>query len=280
MASNFSIVGRYLFRALLAACAICGVILIAAALIARANTRTHVVTCRLVPDQGEPTPEMLSDTVALMRERMNRLARSHGVGKWSVELTPERMIQIRLRTRFDPKGLLFWVTMPARIQFHLVHPEGDILSRISKDDLPKGYVLKVYHEVRYSASRGGDLIVKEHEYLVREEPAMRVSRLAGVEFSTAGLHKETVLTFRFAQAEGEEFRDMTALNLGRTLAMLVDGEIFFPPRQVDSALEGGVVQVRGYFYNPPLRSLVSMLEGGPFPARVSRLEVASHEIEK
>jgi preprotein translocase subunit SecD len=125
-------------------------------------------------------------------------------------------------------------------------------------------------------SQPGNIKVREERFLVREAAEMRVSRFASVELLTAGMYKRTVLSFHFTEAEAAEFRDLTALNVGRRMAMLIDGEIHFPPKQIQSAVEGGVVQVHGYLYNPPLRKLVKTLDAGPLPCR---LEEVSHEVE-
>jgi preprotein translocase subunit SecD len=106
---------------------------------------------------------------------------------------------------------------------------------------------------------------------VRKEPLLRVRGVEEARFSTAGLEKATVLTFQLPKEQAKEFRDITALNVGREMAMLVDGDLFFPPRQIASGMEGGRVQVQGYFYNPPLRKLIAVLSAGPLPGRLEEV---------
>ena len=58
---------------------------------------------------------------------------------------------------------------------------------------------------------------------------------------------------------------MTALNVGRGMAMLIDGEMFLPPKEIEAPITGGAVQISGYFQLPPLRKLVKVLNTGPLP---------------
>jgi preprotein translocase subunit SecD len=60
------------------------------------------------------------------------------------------------------------------------------------------------------------------------------------------------------------------------MAMLIDGEMFFPPKEIDSAVTAGAVQVQGFFHIPPLRRLAATLNCGSLPAP---LEEVSHTVE-
>jgi len=276
MAGRQSNLSRYLLRAMLAAGSVCLAILLAAAIRARASTRSYVVPYRLIADQGEATPQIIEESARIVRARIGMLARSHALKAWEVETEPDDQIRITFRTQLDPSEALDWATMTGKAEFCLVHPDTSILDAEEREDLPEEYHVKVYNELRYSLSRPGEMTRYRQEYLICKEPVMRVTQFAAVDFATAGLKKETVLTFRFNEEQGHRFEDLTAVNVGRQMAMLIDGEMFFPPSEIGSAVAGGAVQVRGYFYNPPLRKLVKMLDAGTLPGR---LEQVSQQVE-
>jgi preprotein translocase subunit SecD len=261
---------------MLVAGSVCLAILLASAIRARANTHSYTMTYLLVADQGGVTPQTLEESARIVRARVGALARSHALKAWEVETESGDQVRIAFRTQADPSEILDWVTMTGRAEFCLVHPDAGILDAGEREDLPEEYHVKVYDELRYSLSRPGEMTRYRQEYLISKEPAMRVRQFAAVDFATAGLKKETVLTFRFEEEQGEQFEDLTAVNVGRQMAMLIDGEMFFPPSQVGSAVAGGAVQVRGYFYNPPLRKLVKMLNAGTLPGQ---LEQVSQQVE-
>ena len=271
MAGRQSNLSRYLIRAMLAAGCACLAILLAAAIRARANTRTYVTTYRLVADQRQVIPQMLGESARIVEARVRILARNYALRAWKVETEPEDRIGITFRTQLHPAEALDWTTMTGRAALCLVHPDASILEAEDPEDLPAEYHVKVYNELRYSLSRPGEMRRYKQEYLICKEPLMRVKRFAAVDFATVGLKKETVLTFKFDEEQGNQFEDLTATNVGRQMAMLIDGELFFPPSQIGSAVAGGTVQVRGYFYNPPLRKLVKMLNAGTLSGRLEKV---------
>ena len=264
MAVKQSNLSRYLIRALLAAGSACLAILLAAAIRARADTRTYVVTYRLVPEQVLVTPQMLEESARIVEARMGMLARDYALGACKVETEPDDRIHMTFRTRFDPAEALDWVTMTGEAEFCLLHPDASILEAAE-------YHVKVYTELRYALSQPGEMRQYKYEYLICREPLMRVKRFAAVDLSTVGLKKETVLTFEFDEQQGSQFKDLTATNVRRQMAMLIDGKLFFPPSQIGSAVAGGAVQIRGYFYNPPLRKLVKVLNAGALPGRLEKV---------
>lgn len=267
---------RYLVRSLLAAAAACAVILLVSAIWARAHTRRYVVMLRFTPDDGQEARGALEDAARIVEARLQMLARSYALKDCEVQTAPQQRIRVTFRSRFDPSEAVDWITMTGLADFCLLHPDMPIVGTMEPEDVPEGYEVKVYKELRYSLSRPGAMTEYEHRYLVCKEAMMRVKRFAGVHFATAGLKKETVLTFELEEAQGEQFKDLTALNVGRMMALLIDGGLFFPPKQIPSAIEGGAVQMRGYFYNVPLRKLVRMLSAGTVPGR---LEVESARAE-
>ncbi len=267
---------RVLLRALLGAGLPCLVILAATALYTRAQALTHVVTYRLVPEQGAATEGQMAHATRVVGARLKSLAKAYALADYAVEALGGERLRVRFRTHRDTDEALAWVTMTGHAQFCVLHPNARLLDSLAPGETPEGYHVKVYRKQRYRLSRGGDLVTYEYPYLVRKEPLMRVRRFARAHFATVGLAKETVLTFEFEGEQAEDFKNLTALNVGRDMVMLIDGELFFPPRKIASAVVGGRVQIRGYFYNPPLRKLVRILAAGTLPGR---LEELSHEAQ-
>jgi len=276
MARRQSNITRLLRRTAIAGGLACLAILAGAALWRRAHTVTHVVTYRLLPDQGPVTKQQLTETSAIVEARLKELARAQRLAGCRVVATPQDSLLVTLRTHTDPAEALAWATMQGRAELALLHPDPDVVKALAPDEAPEGYRLATYLEKKYSLGRPGNLVTYEHTYLVRDEPLMRVERFASVRLDLVGLAKETILTFTFDERQRKDFEALTALNAGRRMAMFIDGKLFFPPKKIPSAISGGVVQVRGYFYNPPLRKLVGMLTAGTLPGR---LEEISHEVQ-
>jgi preprotein translocase subunit SecD len=182
-------------------------------------------------------------------------------------LPPDR-VRIVLRCRGNPEAPLAWLTTPGHAEFRLLHPRDDALEAFGPDGLPEGYEVKTYRTFQFVLARLDERRAVETPYVVERRPLLVVDGFDGVSLHTGGRYKTVTLTFRFGGADAESFACLTALHAGRRMAMLIDGEMFFPPSQIDSVVAGGIVQVSGIFYAPPLRKLVKTLDCGSLPGRL------------
>jgi len=266
---------EYLNKVLIFALVFCVVSIIVTALWTTAVSKTHRFVYRLAPENGVVTGEMVREAARILRARLEQFKREFSLHGCRVQATAANELRVEFRTRFDTQEFQRWLTMQGLARFHLLHPDGDILIKTGYEALPDGYVLKTYRETRYSLSRPGALRTRLYHYAVQASGDMAVSRFSKVRLETVGFHKKTVLTFELPREDAEALRRLTALNVGRKMAMLIDGELFFPPKAIGSPIPEGRVQVIGYFYNPPLRRLVKVLSAGTLPCTL--VEV-SHDL--
>ncbi len=273
---------QYLRKALFFSLAFCVVFMICTAFWAGASMASHSLLYRATADSGPPTAEQLEQTARVVRARLAALKSGFRLKGPAVQVQGGDRLKVEFRSRSDATEVLRWLTMPARVELRLLPDDQSALERIepgtapSGEDLPEGCELKTYIERKYKLARPNEMVTYEHNYLVYVEPAMRVSSFDGVYFATKGMKRMTVITFEFDEEGTEELRRLTALNVGRELAMLIDGELFFPAKKIPSAIKDGRIQMTGYFYNPPLHRLVNVLAAGNLPCA---LEEISHEIE-
>jgi preprotein translocase subunit SecD len=267
---------RFLSRSFLWAGLACGVILLISMFAFQRDRLTHQLRYRLEPHRGAVTTERLRRAASTLRSRFEALEETFGLDDAGVSLGPDNALHVEFSTRANIEEVLFWLTSPAQVRLSLLHPDTPTLDYEPQEDPPEGYAVRTYTRYMYRLSRPGDLKTKKHYYLVGEQPVMSVSRFQNVEFHKVGIHQRTQLIFRFTTTEGQEFRNITALNMGRQMVMLIDDRLFFPPKEIGSTVEGGAVQVQGYFYNPPLRKLVKVLNTGPLPGKLVQV---SHEVE-
>jgi len=283
MARTSSNLTRFLKRSVAAIALFSLALILVSAILAHMKERRHTVTFALVPDSGEVGAGDLRRTEDVLRARLLALKKAYRLK--DVQLEPEgaERLRVSFTTGAEVGEMLAWLALRGRADFCLLHPQDGELGVLEPaeeaepiEDVPEGYVVRTYYERLYKISRPGEIVTRRHRYLVRAVPLMRVDEFAGVEFDTTGLHKMTLVTFDLPRERAEELRQVTALNAGREMMLLVDGNAFFPPRTIQSAVAGGRVQIQGYFYNPPLRTLVKMLKAGTLPCR---LEQEGHLVE-
>jgi preprotein translocase subunit SecD len=266
-------IGGFLKRALLLLAVLLCVFAVAAALWQRAGRKTYRVVYRLGEPGTRPTAAELDRTVQVLSARLEALRRELKTGSGSVRALPPDRVEVEASLSDDATAFLTWLAMQGKAEFRLLHPEDDVLERAGAEALPPEYEVKTYTERRYILTRLGDLKTVENRYAVLREPSLVVHGFQGASIATTGAARSVVLTFRFTDEDAPAFAALTALHAGRKMAMLVDGEMFFPPRQIESAVSSGSVQAQGFFYIPPVRRLVEMLSAGSLPrplAEVSR----------
>jgi hypothetical protein len=100
--------------------------------------------------------------------------------------------------------------------------------------------------------------------------------LEKIDLDTRGLAKLAILTVHLPEDKVAQFGDVTATNVGRTMAMLIDGHMFLGPREVQEPITGGRLFIDGTFYMPPLRKLAGVINAGNLPAPVT---IESHTVD-
>lgn len=255
------------------------VFLLVTALVMLLQTHTHVVRYRLRPSHAQPTEANLERTVRVLKERAHVLRRDLRVGGCRVRAIPPDSIELELRTARNQEELTFalaWLTMPAHVEFRLLKRSNPLRDEEADTEAPADCEIKPYRRRVYDLNRPGDSRIETQHYLVRRQPAFPIESFQKVRMANVGLHKLNVFTFAFRPEDVEPFAELTALNVGRSMVMLVDGEIFLPPRRIEKCIKGGVVQVSDYLFMPPLRKLMKVLNTGPLPAP---LEQVSHAVD-
>ncbi|MFO7957583.1 MAG: hypothetical protein R6X33_10860 [Candidatus Brocadiia bacterium] len=272
-----SVMTRYLAKALLCIAAVAALVVLAAGLMSSARTRSYTYRYRLVPRQAQATDAPLEEAAETIRARLAAMNDYLKLKGGEVRTEPPDLIRLTLQSTEDPENNAApaWLTTPGRVAFHLLHPRQP--TPPSGEESSPGYETRVYRTQEYNLTRAPDMRTVEEEFLVTEEPVLVVDGLREAEMHTVGLERATVLTFRFRESDAEKFASVTALHAGRSMAMLVDGEMFFPPKEIEGAVNSDTVQVQGYFYTIPLQKLVALLNTGALPGRLVPLQEGDQE---
>jgi len=256
-----------------------GVFLLLTALATWLRTETHVLRYRLESAEGRAVQEQdAARATEALRTRAAALGELLRLTRWRVRPVAPDQVELSVRTAMAPAELtvaLAWLTMTGRVEFRLLLDPHPLPEGTTARDLPDGYEIKVHRRERYALAKLGDTQTLTDAYAVRRAPVFVPRAFRKVELATAGPEKLAAVTLHFLPEDAEAFAALTALHAGRGMAMLVDGEMFLPPRRIESSVAGGVVRISGYFYMPRLRKLVALLSAGPLP---THLELASHEV--
>lgn len=276
MSPQKSALSRYLKKALLVLAVVLCLVALLSALWTWGATRTHRFVYRLHPPMGQVSEARLQRTVDVLDARLRALGPELKLGRCSVGVLPPDRIELRVNCNSEPLVPVAWLTLQGRAEFRLLHPQDDILEQVGAEGLPPQYEVKVYRTKRYILTRLNELKTVEQSFAVDRKAALEIEEFEEVTFETVGVQKMVVLSFHFRQEDADAFGRLTALHAGRKMAMLIDGEMFFPPKEIESAITGGTVQAQGFFHIPPLRRLAKMLNCGSLPGA---LEEMSHTVD-
>jgi protein-export membrane protein SecD len=97
---------------------------------------------------------------------------------------------------------------------------------------------------------------------------------ADLQDATAGFSQQTnepIVNFRFNQKGALRFGKLTADNVGKPFAIVLDGEVISAPR-INEAILGGSGQISGNFTTEEANSLAIVLRSGALPARLIAVE--------
>lgn len=191
----------------------------------------------------------MSAAVATLRNRIDVF----GVKETSIAIQGQKSILVQVPGVVD-RQIIDDLKEVGRLEFKLVSVDEDKFSRALQGDIPDGYNLKEY--------RGTKL-------LLQDQPVLTGADLAEsyVGFDHYG---EAEVRLRFTTEGTRKFAQITQENIGKLLAIILDGQVSSAPR-IQEAILGGRAQITGDFSIDEARATSAVLNSGALPVP---LEVA------
>ncbi len=188
--------------------------------------------------------------IEILRNRIDNM----GVGETVIQRQGENEILVQLPGVTDRDSALAMVGKVAQLEFRLVDDDPSRLKAALAGNVPQGFILKNVKE-------------KEHEpVLLEEQVALSGERIsdARVDFDTHGFG-QPYISLTLDNEGTTEFADLTRSNVGRRLAILLDGDVLSAPN-IREAILGGTAQISGQFTLDEASLLALALRSGALPA--------------
>ncbi|MEP3655010.1 MAG: protein translocase subunit SecD [Litorimonas sp.] len=158
------------------------------------------------------------------------------------------------------------INKSANLSFHLVNEKDSTNEQAMSVAMETGRVAAgdKYYPFSAENGRGGGLIVVDR------------TRITGecLKDSSGGPHPTgpgAVVNFSFNVACATEFGRMTARNINKRFAVILDGEIITAPN-INTAITGGSGYIEGGFTMESARDLALLLNAGALPAKLTIVE--------
>ena len=183
------------------------------------------------------------------------------------EITPfgSRAVSLKapIVSRDEKDKLLDLIRMSCKLAFRLVHPENDTLMRSYDPAHPEAFMPPPGYEVMAARDERGAVT----EYLlIARRPEMDGRSIAEAR-PVRDQFGQTKISLLFNSAGAQRFGEVTSRNIGRRLAIVLDGELYCAP-VIQGSITGGSAEISGRFSNEEAQNIADALTSGSFPFQI------------
>jgi preprotein translocase subunit SecD len=204
--------------------------------------------------------EIKEDAIRQAKERTERRINKFGVTEPNVYKQGTDQIVIQLPGIKNPQDAIAFIKTAGRLEFKLVDTESDLQKALA-GKVPEG------REILYGEAVGESGKITRQPYLLYKQTLLTGDRLKEAKVSIDEFGKPAVsITF---DSEGAKIFDrITGENVGRQLAIVLDGVVQSAPR-IKDRISGGSAQITGNFTHDEAAKLAIVLrESLPAPMKI------------
>lgn len=205
--------------------------------------------------------ERVSNAVASSIETIRRRIDELGTTEPIIQRQGIDRILLQVPGFNDPKRLKELVGQTAKLAFHLVD-QTMTASEAQAGNPPPGSAIFV--------SRSSD----EPDYLLEKRTIVSGEDLVDSQPGFDQQTQEPIVSFRFNTSGGQRFGKVTADNVGRPFAIVLDNKVISAP-VIREPILGGSGQISGNFTVQEANDLAILLRSGALPASLTAIEERS-----
>jgi len=187
--------------------------------------------------------------IEVIRNRIDQF----GVRETSIQKQGEDEVVVQLPGVTDRDRAIEIIGKTAMLEFKIVSNEPDKLKQAIQGNLPEGY------ELKYSQEDNEPLLLEKQAVLTGDALTSASVRFSQGEFN------EPVVGLEFNAEGAKKFAQITADNIGKRLAIVLDGKIQSAPR-IKEAIPSGEAVITGRFTVEQAQDLAIILRVGALPA--------------
>ncbi|MDO8488895.1 MAG: protein translocase subunit SecD [Candidatus Omnitrophota bacterium] len=199
--------------------------------------------------EGQAKLDACDRAVEVIRNRIDEF----GVRETSIQKQGEDEIVVQLPGVTDRQRAIDLIGKTAMLEFKIVSNDADKLKSAIAGTVPEGY------ELKYSTEDNEPLLLEKQAVLVGDSLTDASVRFDQSQFS------EPIVGLRFNSAGAKKFAEITAANVGKRLAIVLDGKVQSAPR-IREAIPSGEAVITGRFDVETAQDLALVLRVGALPA--------------
>jgi preprotein translocase subunit SecD len=196
-----------------------------------------------------------------MRNRVDQF----GVSEPTLQRQSDNRILIQLPGIKDPQRAIDLIGKTARLEFKMVVEEANIQDAL-RGELPAG--TQLLYERRTDRRTG---VFSETPLVVQDKTVLTGDLLSDAQVRIDTRFNEPYVSIDFNAVGARRFDQITAANVGRRMAIVLDDTVYSAP-VIRERISGGSAQVSGSFTEQEATDLAIVLRAGSLPAPVKILE--------
>ena len=210
---------------------------------------------------GDMKKAALEQSVETIRNRVDQF----GVTEPEIVPQGEDRILVQLPGVKDPKRAINLIGKTALLEFKLLDEEHS-LEQAVRGNVPAGSLLAKGVRLDDKTGQRVDL-----QYLLREKTLLTGQSLEYAQVKISDRFGEPYVAIKFDAQGAKDFDRITGENVGKRLAIVLDGIVHSAP-VIKERISGGEAQITGAFSMDEARDLAIVLRAGALPAPVKILE--------
>ncbi|HNQ35680.1 MAG TPA: protein translocase subunit SecD [bacterium] len=208
-----------------------------------------------------PTTELTDRTLEVVRNRVDSL----GLAEPVLQKIGQDRIMVQLPGVDDPDRAMEILGKTAFLEFKMVEDNPELLKSAIAGTVPEGY------ELLYQYEKDAHGISKPSVPLLLKSQAA----VTGQDLSNAQLGYSQgalpVVDLEFNSEGARKFAEVTAANVNKRLAIVLDGIVQSAP-VIREAIPSGKAQISGRFTTQEANDLALVLKAGALPARIEIID--------
>ena len=201
----------------------------------------------------------VEQSIEIVRRRIDET----GVREPTIQRQGDDRILVQLPGVDDPERIKALLGKTAKMTFHLVDQEHSVADAMT-GRVPPGS--KLYPSAD-ELEPGG----QPRMYLIKKRVMVSGDTLIDSQPTVSSTSNMPVVSFRFDAVGAKRFGDVTAKNVGKLFAIILDGKVISAPR-IREPILGGSGVIEGSFTFQTANDLALLLRAGALPAPLTILE--------
>jgi len=210
----------------------------------------HIV---LKIDTAKLSPQEKGDAAERALEVIRNRIDEFGVREPSIQKQGEDEIVVQLPGVTDRERAIDIIGKTAQLEFKLVSGDTEKLKQAIEGSVPEGY------EFKYAQDDKEPLLLEKQAVLSGDAIKNAIMRFDQSRFN------EPIVALEFNTPGAKKFAEITANNVGRRLAIVLDGKVQSAPR-IREAIPSGEAVISGQFTVETASDLAIVLRVGALPA--------------